>query len=133
MSYESRFMCVCTPEGLKECREILAEVEALFKTDRDDIIDKDGHNLTEAHSDSGLISYAIYWANWQDRERYYEWGFAADQWAGVTCREYTVDPETNRFTEKPTDSIFFQCDVVEHGIAACIKYFNDKSKNNVEE
>lgn len=127
MTYDNRFMCVCSPDELKECQEVLAEVTKLFdRGHKVDILDRDGYNLTAAHADAGLISDAVYWANWGVDNHVYEWGFAADQWAMAICTEYAWDEEKSRYSEEPSDVVSFQCDVVEHGIAACIKYYTDK-------
>ena len=130
MSYESRFMCICSPEGSQECREIYAEVLKMFeRPEREDIITKDGHNLSEARRDAGFMTDIVYWAEvWHD-STYYKWNFAADQWCGVGCEEYKMAEGEDRYPKEPTDSVFFQCDVVEHGVAACIKYFEDKRKS----
>jgi hypothetical protein len=112
-------MCVCAPEELAECRAVLEEINKLFKRD----LPPD-----ERYADAGLMTDAVYWAKcWHD-DKYYEWSFAADQWAGVGCAEYTLHKDKSR---EFTDSVFFQCDVVEHGIAACIKYYEEKHKDEV--
>lgn len=102
MSFDSRFMCWCSPEGEAEC-------EAIY----DQVMER-----TKARDDRDFISAVIYGLTLDNIEL----DFAADQWGGVGAIKY----EYHGLGTEPTelDSVFFQCDDFRHGLAAVWLYFN---------